>query len=136
MQPDPESLARKLQSFGDALQRLEEALSLSAPSSLEKDGSIQRFEFTLETAWKTLRSALLNESLETGTPKSAISGAFQSGWIQDESLWLEMLKARNEASHLYREARAAEIYSRLSPFTLEMRKLHGFLGKKFGIKLE
>ena len=37
-------------------------------------------------------------------PRPVIEQAFQDGMISDGPLWLQMLKARNETTHLYDEA--------------------------------
>jgi len=37
---------------------LEEALQIKNPSKLERDGAIQRFEYTFEACWKTCQQYL------------------------------------------------------------------------------
>lgn len=45
----------KLKKLGDALDRLAGALGVPAEQPLAVDGTIQRFEFCIELAWKMLR---------------------------------------------------------------------------------
>lgn len=96
-----------------ALDRLQEALNEPTTNALAIDGTIQRFEFVIELYWKTLRRLLSLHGIQTGTPRDAISEAFRAGWIGNETAWLEMLRDRNETSHIYNENMARRIYARI-----------------------
>jgi nucleotidyltransferase substrate binding protein (TIGR01987 family) len=96
-----------------ALDRLQEALNEPTTNALVIDGTIQRFEFVIELYWKTLRRLLALNGVQTGTPREAISEAFRAGWIGNETAWLEMLRDRNETSHIYNETMARQIYERI-----------------------
>jgi nucleotidyltransferase substrate binding protein (TIGR01987 family) len=124
-------LEQSLDSLERAVSRLEEALSEKIDNTLFIDGTIQRFEFAIGLFWKTFRRALHIEGVETATPKEAISQAYQSGWFDNDAIWLGMLKDRNETSHIYDEGKANEIYSRIGPYTQEMRKTLEFLKQRF-----
>lgn len=99
-----------------ALDRLRDALAVPADAPLAIDGTIQRYEFTIELTWKTLKRALSNEGIETATPREAIVQAFKAHWIDDRSLWISMLKDRNAASHIYDEETARQIYNRIREY--------------------
>jgi nucleotidyltransferase substrate binding protein (TIGR01987 family) len=74
--------------FCKAIQRLDEALLEDQSNPLAIDGSIQRFEFSFELAWKLLKKLLMDlEGLEAMSPKRALQLAFQLGWIDDEMVW-------------------------------------------------
>ena len=49
-------LNERFQDFSNALKRLEEATQ-EVPSEIVIDGTIQRYEFTFERAWKTLKDS-------------------------------------------------------------------------------
>ena len=50
---------QRFQNFGSAYSQLKDAvLNTQNPSDLEKEGTIQRFEFTHELAWKVMRDYL------------------------------------------------------------------------------
>ena len=53
----------KIKNFENALKRLEEGV-LEAKNELDKDGVIQRFEFTIEMLSKALRAILLYQGIE------------------------------------------------------------------------
>lgn len=113
-----------LERLGQALQRLREAVALESPSGLEIDGSIQRFEFTYELAWKALRSALAAEGLEVNSPRQSFRAAYQLDWIADEASWLEMIRDRNLTTHTYDERLAQEIHGRIPVHLNAMETLY------------
>lgn len=79
-------------------------------NELEREGLIQRFEYTYELAWKTLQDYLryLGFEFQAG-PNTTLQLAFESGLITDHDTWRSMGKARNIASHTYDEDDAAAI---------------------------
>ncbi|TLU57978.1 MAG: nucleotidyltransferase, partial [Chlorobium sp.] len=56
---------QRLQNFSRAVNLLREVpeLDLHTLSFLEKEGIIQRFEYTLELAWKTLKDKMENDGI-------------------------------------------------------------------------
>ena len=68
-----------------------------------KEGIVQRFEYTFELAWKTLKDKMIEDglSIERISPKYVFKLAFQSKYIDDVNLWLEMTNDRNLMSHTY-----------------------------------
>ena len=113
-------------SFGKALGRLEEALQAPA-NDLARDASIQRFEFTFELAWKSVKAAAVPEGLECASPRSCLRLALSQSWISDEAIWLAMLDDRNRASHTYDEKLAEQLYSRLPGYLPALRQLQAAL---------
>lgn len=73
-------------------------------SNLEKEGFVQRFEYTLELAWKTLKDYLLEQGFDLASPKEVIRQAFQNEIITDGEVWMEALSRRNLTSHTYNPA--------------------------------
>ena len=72
-------------------------------NELEREGVIQRFEYTFELAWNTLKDRLEYDGIafRSVTPRSIIRQAYQSGLIQNGETWLDMLTDRNLMSHTY-----------------------------------
>jgi len=85
-----------------------EAKPLNEYSKLEKEGIIQRFEYTFELAWKTLKDKLFYEGYDEKTPRSVIRRAFETGFISENEteIWLDSLEKRNMLSHTYNEETA------------------------------
>jgi nucleotidyltransferase substrate binding protein (TIGR01987 family) len=104
-------LAVKFENLQNAVARLEEgAAKLNSNDDLYRDGVIQRFEFTFEFIWKTLKAYLEEEGLQTlGSPKSVLREAYAVGIIDDEGLWLDILRDRNLTSHTYQQELAIRI---------------------------
>ena len=107
----------KLNNYKNALTRLHEAIcEASRNESLTvRDGAIQRFEFTTELAWKTMREYLLMQEItDINSPKSVLAEAFKNKIISDDIGWLQILRDRKSTSHIYDEEDADEIYKRIA----------------------
>jgi hypothetical protein len=100
-----ERLETSLDNLDRALSQLERALAQPAPNDLEVDGTIQRFEFSVELFWKTLRRALLEEGRVAESPRQAIAGAWRMGWL--------------------------EVFGRIAGYARAMRTAHGVLVARF-----
>ncbi len=117
-----------------ALQRLEEASLVSENDALKIDGTIQRFEFTFELTWKTVKRILESEGIIVNTPRETLAQAYQIDWIQNEKTWLNMLEDRNLTSHVYSETEANQIFDRIhNSYVAELKKLYIFLDKRTSI---
>ena len=106
----------KLDNFHKAVERLEEALqeTENSDSLTMRDGTIQRFEFTTELAWKTAREYLLQQDvLDINSPKAVMREAFHNHLITDERGWIRILQDRNITSHLYDEKDADDVFYRI-----------------------
>lgn len=79
----------------NAVERIDEL------SDLEKEGLIQRFEYTFELAWKTLKDYLESQDVQALFPRDVIKTAFHYELIEDGELWMDMLEKRNMMAHTY-----------------------------------
>ena len=111
----------KIKNFENALKRLEEGV-LEAKNELDKDGVIQRFEFTIETLWKALRAILLYQGIEFYSPRECIKLSFKANIIDDDEIILDMLLDRNISSDVYDESKSEEIFKRIKTVYLEYLK--------------
>lgn len=96
---------KKLANFERAIAKLKEGVKrYDGSDELVRDGLIQRFEFSFELAWKALKAMFEEEGLiGLNSPKRIFREAYSSKFIDDEELWLKMLKDRNSTAHLYDE---------------------------------
>jgi nucleotidyltransferase substrate binding protein (TIGR01987 family) len=96
---------QRFENFQRAIKLLQEVpeLDINKLSYLEKEGIIQRFEFTLELAWKTLKDKMEYDGLvlDKISPKVVLKEAFQAKYINNIEHWLEMINDRNLLSHTY-----------------------------------
>lgn len=79
-------------------------------SDLEKEGLVQRFEYTFELSWKVLQDLFIERGyMVTPGPNPTLKKAFEDGLIMDHDAWRKMMKARNTTSHTYNEEDALAI---------------------------
>ncbi len=64
---------------------------------------MQRFEYTLELAWKTLKDYLEASGivLNAITPRQVIKDAFAARIVADGQAWIDMIDHRNLLSNTY-----------------------------------
>ncbi|HKI45799.1 MAG TPA: HI0074 family nucleotidyltransferase substrate-binding subunit [Balneolales bacterium] len=98
--------------FSRAADKLIEGIK-EAESELDRDGVLQRFEFSFELFWKTLRLILRFEGFDCQSPRSCIKEAYRHGYITDGEIYLDMLEDRNLSSHIYDEQTSIDIFSRI-----------------------
>ena len=96
---------QRFANFQRAFLLLRDAIDSNLPelSQLEKEGIIQRFEYTFELAWKVLKDKIENDGLilDQVSPKAVIKQAFAAKYIDSPETWLRMIGDRNLMSHTY-----------------------------------
>ncbi len=111
----------KIKNFEKALNRLDEGVK-EAKNELDKDGVIQRFEFTVELLWKALRAVLLYQGIECFSPRNCVKEAFKAKIINDDEIILDMLVDRNVSSYVYNEEKSEALFERIKNVYLEYLK--------------
>ena len=95
----------RFRNFSRAFTLLREALDgpIEGLTQLEREGVIQRFEFTFELSWQLLKDRLEYDGVPISpvTPRNIIREAASAGIIDDGETWLDMLTDRNSTSHTY-----------------------------------
>ncbi len=107
-----EEINYAIKKFRDSVESLKEGVD-QAQDELDKDGVIQRFEFTFELLWKTLKIFLESEGIECATPKECLKSAFRVGLIENEQTALNMLEDRNKTSHTYDKEESQKIFKKI-----------------------
>lgn len=96
---------QRFSNFKRAFILLREALDgdISKLNQLEKEGVIQRFEYTFELAWKVLKDRMEYDGiiLDIISPKAITRKAFESKFINNLDIWFNMIGDRNLMSHTY-----------------------------------
>ena len=104
---------QRFENYKKALTQLKEAIELIKTrklSNLEKQGTIQAFEYTHELAWKLLKDFLeYKGNTDIYGSKDAVRNAFKLGILENGEIWMQMIKSRNITSHTYDEYTADEI---------------------------
>ena len=94
-----------------------------AQTQLEQDGAIQRFEFTYELLWKTLKKILAFKGININNPRDVFRAVAKEGLIQDPTFWFEVIKKRNMTTHIYSEIYADEIFKFLPQFQKQLSEV-------------
>ncbi len=105
-----------------ANQKLKEAVSLK-PTRINKDATIQRFEFTFELAWKTIQGYVRDQGLDCKSPRGCIREGARLEIINNPDDWFEFLEARNLIAHTYNEKLANKVYRKARKFPREIDNL-------------
>lgn len=97
---------QRFQNFSRAYTLLNSALEendIDDLSNLEQEGVIQRFEYTYELAWKTLKDYLEynGANITEITARNVFKEAYSSEIIKDSEIFIDMMLSRNLLSHTY-----------------------------------
>lgn len=114
---------QRFQNFSRAFLLLREAFEMdyNVMDAMHKEAYVQRFEFTLELAWKTLKDIMEYDGIvfEKISPRNVIRDAYQYKYINDVETWIKMIEDRNLTSHTYN----FEIFEKV---LIEVRKSYYF----------
>ena len=121
------------ESFVKALVSLEDILNEEF-SVIVRDATIQRFEYTFEAMWKSVKIYLKeNEGIPCNSPKSCFRELLSLGLLSrdDTEVLLEMTDMRNLTSHTYIEDVAVSIYEKIvAGYVSLMRRVADVLEKE------
>lgn len=116
------SLEGALKNFTQLVNADLQALStIIAPFLIDglKNGQAQKFEYTLELCWKTIKVFLKEqEGIDEVSPKKVIKAFYLGGYLAEDD-YLCLLQAvddRNKLSHIYDQADFDLIVSRLPEY--------------------
>ncbi|MDQ3022439.1 MAG: nucleotidyltransferase substrate binding protein [Bacteroidota bacterium] len=124
---------QRFSNYSKALNQLKEFIEKSNElNKLEKQGLIKAFEYTYELAWNTIKDFYEYQG-EVGLQGSrdTFQLAFNRGIIKDGEAWMQMLKDRNQTSHIYNEEVADEIAENIiNKYFLMFQSLKNSLDKQ------
>lgn len=123
--------------FQKIIKRIEEVLQKKPADIFVKESAVKRFEFGFDLAWKSVKEfarqeGALKEEEECFSPRSCFKAAKRLGLLEDVEPWYEMIKGRNEATHIYEESMASDIYNKLPEYLKLLRRLEESLRKRYG----
>jgi nucleotidyltransferase substrate binding protein (TIGR01987 family) len=92
-----------------------------------RDGVIQRFEITMDLSWKitmrVLREVYGVQSSDVLTKKDIFRQAAKYQLLDDPESWFGHYEARNDTSHIYDSAIAAQTFARARVFLADAQLL-------------
>jgi len=114
---------QRFQNFSRAFILLRSAFEdrlLEDLSDLEQEGVIQRFEYSYELAWKTMKDFLEEDGIVITpvTPRNVIKEAFSAGMIDDGQIWVDMMLHRNLLAHTYDFSKFKEVLDAIEKYYL------------------
>lgn len=124
---------QRFQNFDRAFILLRSALEdqpLNQLSDLEQEGVIQRFAYSYELAWKTMKDYLEDNGVVISpvTPRNVIKEAFAAGLIKEGQIWVDMMLHRNLLSHTYDFSNFKKVLEAVDNFYLStLGDLHEWL---------
>jgi len=112
-----------LEAFEAALASLEDAMMPPPRNDRERDGAIQRFEYTLEVAWKSGQKLLNLKGVEALSPKAVFRELAKQKIVNDAQRWIDYVDARNTTSHIYKKSVAEYVFSHIGTFVSDAKDL-------------
>ena len=95
---------KKYDNYAAQLAVLERAKDEDLSNEFVMSGVTNKFALQFELAWKLLKETLAYEGVAaaaSGSPREILKAAFATYDFIDGDLWLEMLKTRNDLSHIF-----------------------------------
>jgi len=123
---------KRIEDFEKSLKRLEEAINKTFSNLTNedypffRDSAIQRFEFTVEIMWKSIKEYLLKkEGIECVSPKNCLREFFEVFNVDEikAKKFLRMIDDRNLSSHTYHEEVAEDIFMNLKDYEELMKEV-------------
>jgi nucleotidyltransferase substrate binding protein (TIGR01987 family) len=111
-------LDNKIDELKSAVKNFEESFDIDASAFSEivrdtiESGRIQKFEFSTELLWKTIKRFLLEkDGVESASPKANLKLYFENGYCDYETYesLIRMVDDRNSLSHIYKSSMALDI---------------------------
>lgn len=102
MQQEDIRWKQRFANFEQTFLRLKEAMEMDSLNELERNGLVQRFEFTLDMSWKVMKDFLEYKGFSfKPSPKDTFRQAQASKYIDYAQALIDGLTLRNELSHDY-----------------------------------
>ena len=95
---------KKFDNFISNLNVLEKAENEDLENEFVISGIIDKFFIQFELSWKVLKTLLRYEgksAANSGSPREILKAAYSVYDFIEEDIWLDMLKSRNDMTHIY-----------------------------------
>ena len=131
---------KKYENYASALRSLRQAPSQDLSNEFIQSGIIDKFELQFELGWMLFKALLAYEGdpvSVSGSPRDVIRTAYQYYDFMDESLWLRMLRDRNDSAHIYDESRAKQLVRTvIDEYIPEFERVDQGLVARYGVLLD
>ena len=120
---------KRYEEFARHLAVLRQARAQDLTNEFIVSGIVDKFFIQFELGWKLLKDLMRYEGRAvsaSGSPRAILKEAYLLFDFLDEDMWLTMLRARNDMTHIYSSARAEalveEILTRYIPAFEQMKR--------------
>lgn len=131
---------KKLEQFERHLLILEKADREDLENEFIISGIIDKFYIQFELGWKVLKELLRYEGAKeavTGSPREIIKTAYAYFDFIEEKVWLEMLRDRNDTTHIYNEEAARGLVEKiLKKYIGVFRRMADSIRERYGSEYE
>lgn len=113
---DGRVLYEKFDQYVRHLRILSRAFDEDLTNDFIVSGIIDKYYIQFELGWKVLKELLRYEGANqaaTGSPREIIKTAYAYYDFIDESVWLGMLRDRNDTTHIYNEEAARQLVNKV-----------------------
>lgn len=115
---------QRFNNYTRALKKLMEAVEefqTNGMNEIEKEGMIQRFEYTYELAWNTIKDFYEHQGeVNIQGSRDVFRTAFGRGLIHNGELWMKMIDSRILTVHTYDEETANKVVNDIVEIFLEL----------------
>ena len=131
---------KKVDNYRSNLAVLEQASSQDLANEFVQSGVINKFHLQFELGWKMLKALLAYEGASvsaSGSPRDIIKAAYRYFAFLDEETWLQMLRDRNDTTHIYEKARVqALVDTVLTRYIPEFQHVATAVEERYGSDLD
>ncbi len=126
---------QRFANFTKAFLKLQEAVEAEDLNELERNGLVQRFEFTLDLSWKVMKDFLEEKGFVfKPSPKDTFREAQAALFIDYAQALIDGLDIRNELSHDYDGEKFEKAEEQLREETFPaLEKLYNFFVEQLNI---
>ena len=131
---------KRLDNYLSALDTLREAPTQDLENEFVVGGIINKFFLQFELGWKLLKALLAYEGapvVASGSPRDIIKAAYRYFDFIDEAQWLQMLRDRNDTTHIYNEQLAIALVDKvIKDYLPEFEHMGRSIQARYGEELD
>lgn len=131
---------KRLDNYLSALDTLREAPTQDLENEFVVGGIINKFFLQFELGWKLLKALLAYEGAPvaaSGSPRDIIKAAYRYFDFIDEAQWLQMLRDRNDTTHIYNEQLAIALVDKvIKDYLPEFERMGRSIQARYGEELD
>ena len=130
---------KQFDNFTSNLTILQRADAEDLQNAFIVSGVIHKFRIQFDLGWNVLHTLLKYEGraeANTGSPREILKAAYTVYDFLDESIWLSMLRERNNTAHMYDAQAALQLVGHiLSDYIPAFVRMRDGISSRYGVQL-